>query len=130
MFEDQLDANFRIHLLGQGLLFDLPTLHFPTSNEATFCVTGTAIGTKIIVYWLAGANAHIYSMPLAGSITMERRRMRNTVQIGFTPLDAAEKEVKQMSSASRVHGSTSTGSMFSARKSIVLRPMPWSLNDL
>ena len=29
------DANFRIHLLGQGLLFDPLTLHFPKSNEAT-----------------------------------------------------------------------------------------------
>ena len=89
------DANFRVHLLGQGLLFDPPTLHFSKSNEATFRVTGTAIGTKSIVYWRAGANAHIYSMPLAGSIAVERKHMRNTVQIDLTPLDATEKEVKQ-----------------------------------
>ena len=91
----QPDANFRIHLLGQGLLFDPPTLHFPKSNEATFRVTGTAIGTKSIVYWRAGANAHLYSMPLASTIAVERKHMRNTVQIGFTPPDATEKEVKQ-----------------------------------
>ena len=86
------DANFRIHLLGQGLLFDPPTLHFPKSNEATFRVTRTAIGTKSIVYWRAGDNAH---MPLAGSIAVESKHMRNTVQIGFTLLDVVEKDVKQ-----------------------------------
>jgi len=91
----QPDANFRVHLLGQGLLFDPPTLHFSKSNEATFRVTGTAIGTKSIVYWRGGANAHIYSMPLATSIAVERKHMRNTIQIGFSPLDATEKEAKQ-----------------------------------
>ena len=91
----QPDANFRVHLLGQGLLFDPPTLHFSKSNEATFRVTGTAIGTKSIVYWRAGANAHIYSMPLASTVAVERKHMRNTIQIGFTPLDVTEKEAKQ-----------------------------------
>ena len=91
----QPDADFRVHLLGQGLLFDPPTLHFSKSNEATFRVTGSAIGTKSIVYWRAGANAHIYSMPLATSIAVDRKHMRNTIQIGFTPLDAPEKEAKQ-----------------------------------
>ena len=66
-----------------------------TSNDATFRVTGTAVGTKSIVYWRAGANAHIYSMPLAGSTAVKRKRLRNTVQIGSTPLDVAEREVKQ-----------------------------------
>ena len=91
----QPDADFRVHLLGQSLLFDPPTLHFSKSNEATFRVTGTAIGTKSIVYWRAGANAHTYSMPLATSIAVERKHMRNTIQIGFAPLDAPEKEAKQ-----------------------------------
>jgi hypothetical protein len=34
-------------------------------------------------------------MPLAGSIAVERKHMRNTVQIGFIPSDATEKEMKQ-----------------------------------
>jgi serine/arginine repetitive matrix protein 2 len=91
----QPDANFRVQLLGQGLLFDPPTLHFSKSNEATFRVTGTAIGMKSISYWRGGANAHIYSMPLASSLAVERKHMRNTIQIGFTPLDTTEKEAKQ-----------------------------------
>ena len=66
-----------------------------TSNDATFRVTRNAVGTKNIVYWRAGANAHIYSIPLAGSTAVEPKRMRNTVQIGSTPLDVAEKEMKQ-----------------------------------
>ena len=121
------DANFRIHLLGQGLLFNPPTLHFPKSNEATSRVIGTAISMTSIVYWRAGANAHIYSMPLACSIAVERKHMRNTVQIGFDPLDAVEKEVKQY--VFSVEG-TNAGSKFSAPKLIVLRPMLSSLNDL
>ena len=66
-----------------------------TSNDVTFCVTGTAIGTNSIIYWRAGANPHTYSKPLAGSTAVERKHMPNTVQIGSTPLDVAEKEVKQ-----------------------------------
>ena len=34
-------------------------------------------------------------MPLTGSIAVERKHIRNTVQISFTPLDAVEKEVRQ-----------------------------------
>ena len=34
-------------------------------------------------------------MPLATSIAVDRKHMRNTIQIGFTPLDAPEKEAKQ-----------------------------------
>ena len=87
----ELDANFRIHLLCQGLLFNPPTLHYPKSNEATSRVIGTAAGTKSIVCWRAETDAHIYSMPLTGSIAVERKHIRNTVQISFTPSDAAEE---------------------------------------
>ena len=76
------DPNFRIHLLGQGLLFEPPTLHFANSSEATFRVTGTALGTRSILYWRAGANAHLYSaMPLASEIVIERAFMRNTLRV-------------------------------------------------
>ena len=66
------DANFRIHLLGQGLLFDPPTPYFPQSNEATFRVIGTAIIMKSIVYWRAGAN--VYSIPLTRRGTETRAK--------------------------------------------------------
>ncbi|KAG8836319.1 hypothetical protein FRC18_011606 [Serendipita sp. 400] len=76
------DPNFRIHLLGQSLIFEPPTLHFSNSAEATFRVTGTSLGTKSILYWRAGANAHLYSaMPLASEIVIERAFMRNTLRI-------------------------------------------------
>lgn len=76
------DPNFRIHLLGHGLIFEPPTLHFTNSAEATFRVTGTSLGTKSILYWRAGANAHLYSaMPLASDIVIERAFMRNTLRI-------------------------------------------------
>jgi serine/arginine repetitive matrix protein 2 len=76
------DPNFRIHLLGQGLLFEPPTLHFSNSSEATFRVTGTSLGTKSILYWRAGANAHLYSsMPLVSEVVIERAFMRNTLRI-------------------------------------------------
>lgn len=76
------DPNFRIHLLGSGLLFEPPTLHFANSSEATFRVTGTSLGTKAILYWRAGANAHLYSaMPLASEIVIERAFMRNTMRV-------------------------------------------------
>jgi len=76
------DPNFRIHLLGQGVLFDPPTLHFVDSPEATFKVTGTSLGNKSILYWRAGANAHLYNdMPLASDIVIERAFMRNTLRL-------------------------------------------------
>ncbi|PVF95263.1 hypothetical protein CPB86DRAFT_817363 [Serendipita vermifera] len=78
------DPNFRIHLLGQGLNFEPPTLHFANSPEATFRVTGLSLGTKSVLYWRAGANAHLYnSMPLASEITIERPFMRNTLRIEY-----------------------------------------------
>ena len=76
------DANLRIHLLGHGLIFEPPTLHFTNSAEATFRITGTSLGTKSILYWRAGANAHLYNaMPLASDIVIERAFMRNTLRI-------------------------------------------------
>lgn len=76
------DPNFRIHLFGQGLLFEPPTLHFADSPEATFRVTGTSLGTRSILYWRAGANAHLYNdMPLASDIVIERAFMRNTLKV-------------------------------------------------
>ncbi|KAG8835012.1 hypothetical protein FRC17_005860 [Serendipita sp. 399] len=76
------DPNFRIHLLGQSLIFEPPTLHFSNSAEATFRVTGTSLGTKSILYWRAGANAHLYSaMPLSSEIVVERAFMRNTLRV-------------------------------------------------
>jgi hypothetical protein len=81
------DPNFRIHLLGQGLLFEPPTLHFSNSPEATFRVTGTTLGKKSIVYWRAGANAHLYSaMPMVSEIVIERPFMCNTLKLEVTIL--------------------------------------------
>jgi serine/arginine repetitive matrix protein 2 len=76
------DPNFRIHLRGQDVLFEPPTLHFADSSEATFRVTGTSLGSKSILYWRAGANAHLYNdMPLASDIIIERAFMRNTLRL-------------------------------------------------
>lgn len=76
------DPNFRVHLLGQDLLFEPPTLHFADSPEATFRVTGTSLGPRSILYWRAGANAHLYNaMPLASDIVIERAFMRNTLKL-------------------------------------------------
>lgn len=88
------DPNFRIHLLGQGLLFEPPTLHFSNSSEATFRVTGTALGTKSILYWRAGANAHLYSaMPLASEVVIERAFMRNTMKVEVRePRQSSDRE--------------------------------------
>jgi serine/arginine repetitive matrix protein 2 len=99
------DPNFRVHLLGQGLSFDPPTLHFANSSEATFRVTGMSLGSKSILYWRAGANAHLYnSMPLASEITIERPFMRNTLRITYKEISTGRERESVLESSD--HGSS------------------------
>lgn len=108
------DPNLRIHLLGQDLLFDPPTLHFSNSPEATFRVTGTTLGKKSIVYWRAGANAHLYSaMPLVSEIIIERPFMRNTLKLEVTIPGTGGDRDSISGSESSVAGKTKKAYVFS-----------------
>ncbi|KAI0769567.1 hypothetical protein BD413DRAFT_493259 [Trametes elegans] len=80
----QPDPQLTIQLFGQDLVFDPPVLNFAKSSEASFRVTGTALGNKTIIMWRAGLNALAYSgLPLSSPVAVERSFMRNTFQIAF-----------------------------------------------
>lgn len=51
------DPSFRIHLLGDGLEFDPPTLDFSNGSEESFRIRGTSLGTKIALLQRTGRNA-------------------------------------------------------------------------
>ncbi|KZS98240.1 hypothetical protein SISNIDRAFT_492609 [Sistotremastrum niveocremeum HHB9708] len=87
------DPDFCIQLLGHDLLFDPPILDFSRSAEASFKVTGTALGTKSMIMSRSGANAAYYTgLPLSKALTIERAFMRNTIQIAFPNQDGRTRK--------------------------------------
>lgn len=80
----QPDDNLQIRLFGQDIVFDPPVLTFAKSSEASFRITGNALGTRTIVMACLGSNAPNYSgLPLSTAVVVERAFMRNTFQIAF-----------------------------------------------
>lgn len=78
------DPNFRIHLHGQDLFFDPPTLDFTRSNEASFVIISPTLGRKEMVLSRSGSNAATYAgLPLSCSLNVERPFMSNTFTIAF-----------------------------------------------
>jgi serine/arginine repetitive matrix protein 2 len=86
------DSNFSIQLLGHGLLFNPPVLHFHSSSEASFRVTGTALGTKTIIMSRIGPHAPFYSgLPISRTVTVEKAFMQNVFQITSPSIAGASK---------------------------------------
>ena len=80
----QADPSLTIHLHGNELIFDPPYLVFTRSAEASFRITGTALGLKTVSFSRSGATALLYSgLPLSSPIVIERSFMRNTFQVAF-----------------------------------------------
>ena len=80
----QVDPNFVIKLYGQDLVFHPPVLNFSRSPEASFRVTGLALGSKSMVICRSGQNAIAYSgLPSSIPIIVERAFMRHTFQMAF-----------------------------------------------
>ncbi|KAF7984228.1 hypothetical protein HWV62_16036 [Athelia sp. TMB] len=80
----QADPNLTIQLYGQGLTFDPPVLNFAKSPEASFRITGTALGPKTMVMSRSGPNAILYTgLPQSCSLVVERAFMRNTFNLAF-----------------------------------------------
>lgn len=78
----QPDSGFSIQFLGHGLLFNPPILNFATSNEASFRVTGTLLGSKTIIMSRIGPHAPFYSgLPVSRTVTMERIFMQSVFQL-------------------------------------------------
>jgi hypothetical protein len=81
------DSSFSIQLLGHGLLFNPPVLHFTTSAEASFRVTGTALGAKTIIFSRTGAHAPFYSgIPVSRTLSVEKAFMQNVFQLTASPV--------------------------------------------
>jgi len=81
------DPNFRIHLHGQDLFFDPPTLDFTRSNEASFVIIGSTLGRKEMVLCRSGFNAPTYAgLPLSCPLDVERPFVSNTFTIAFPGL--------------------------------------------
>jgi hypothetical protein len=80
----QVDPSLTVHLHGNELIFDPPYLTFARSAEASFRITGTALGLKTVSFSRSGSNALLYTgLPLSSPIVIERSFMRNTFQIAF-----------------------------------------------
>ena len=79
--------------IDRTLLLVRGTTSGKTSDNATFRVTGTAIGTKSIVSWRAGANAHIYSMTLTSSTSAKTHAKHSSDRLH--PVGRSQKKVKQ-----------------------------------
>jgi len=80
----QPDSSFTIHLHGNELIFDPPYLTFTRSAEASFRITGTALGLKTMSFSRSGPSALLYTgLPLSSPIVIERSFMRNTFQVAF-----------------------------------------------
>jgi serine/arginine repetitive matrix protein 2 len=74
----QADPSLTIHLHGDELIFDPPYLVFTCSAEASFRITGTALGFKTVSLSRSGPSALLYSgLPLSSPIVIERSFMRN-----------------------------------------------------
>ncbi|KAI5889464.1 uncharacterized protein SCHCODRAFT_02634603 [Schizophyllum commune H4-8] len=88
----QPDNQFSIHLSGQGLTFDPEILYFARSPEASFRVTGTALGPTTLVLERRGSNALRYTgLPLSCGMRVERAFMRNTFQVAFRDRGGAKR---------------------------------------
>ena len=88
----QPDNQFSIHLSGQGLTFDPEILYFARSPEASFRVTGTALGPTTLVLERRGSNALRYTgLPLSCGVRVERAFMRNTFQVAFRDRGGAKR---------------------------------------
>jgi hypothetical protein len=80
----QIDPSLTIHLHGNELIFDPPYLVFNRSPEASFRITGTALGLKTVSFSRSGPSALQYTgLPLSSPIVIERSFMRNTFQVAF-----------------------------------------------
>jgi hypothetical protein len=80
----QADPSLTIHLHGDELIFDPPYLSFNRSAEASFRITGKALGLKTVSYSRSGPSALLYTgLPLSSPIVIERSFMRNTFQVAF-----------------------------------------------
>ncbi|KAI0268680.1 hypothetical protein BC834DRAFT_866706 [Gloeopeniophorella convolvens] len=80
----QADPSLIIHLHGNELIFDPPYLTFNRSAEASFRITGSALGLKTVSFSRSGATALLYTgLPLSSPIVVERSFMRNTFQVAF-----------------------------------------------
>jgi len=80
----QADPSLTIHLHGNELIFDPPYLVFNRSAEASFRITGTALGLKTVSFSRSGPSALLYTgLPLSSPIVIERSFMRNTFQVAF-----------------------------------------------
>jgi hypothetical protein len=80
----QTDPSLTIHLHGNELIFDPPYLTFTRSAEASFRITGTALGLKTVSFSRTGPSSLLYTgLPLSSPIVIERSFMRNTFQIAF-----------------------------------------------
>ena len=80
----QADPLLTIHLHGNELIFDPPYLVFTRSAEASFRITGTALGLKTVSFSRSGPSALLYTgLPLSSPIVIERSFMRNTFQVAF-----------------------------------------------
>ena len=80
----QPDDKLEIRLFGQDIAFEPQVLTFARSSEASFRITGNALGTKTIIMACLGQNAPNYSgLPLSTTVHIERAFMRNTFQIAF-----------------------------------------------
>ncbi|KIY50305.1 SEC7-like protein [Fistulina hepatica ATCC 64428] len=79
------DNDFSISLFGDGLVFDPPCLTFTKSCEASFRITGVALGPKTMIMCRSGQHALAYGrLPLSSTITVGRAFMRNTFQLAFS----------------------------------------------
>ena len=80
----QADPSLTIHLHGDELIFDPPYLAFNRSAEASFRITGKALGLKTVSFSRSGPSALLYTgLPLSSPIVIERSFMRNTFQVAF-----------------------------------------------
>jgi serine/arginine repetitive matrix protein 2 len=89
----QADPSLTIHLHGIELIFDPPYLVFTRSAEASFCITGTALGFKTVSFSRSGPSALLYSgLPLSCPIVIERSFMRNTFQVAFVNHQSSKRQ--------------------------------------
>jgi len=88
----QADPSLTIHLHGNELIFDPPYLAFTRSPEASFRITGTALGLKTVSFSRSGPSALLHTgLPLSSPIVIERSFMRNTFQIAFVNHQASKR---------------------------------------
>jgi serine/arginine repetitive matrix protein 2 len=139
------DPSLTIHLYGQNLVFDPPVLNFARTPEASFRVTGTALGTHNVIMCRSGAHALKYSgLPLASTITVERAFMRNTFQVAFLNHEGRKRRhmfsvedpvlrhqwtvfLKQQVDACMAHASGSPGSPSRAAEDTAIRVLQETL---